>query len=390
MPNATRDGHAAGYLGKRDRSVDRRHVRVAVGDAARDFVRAKTASCARDLPPAVALALEPRVERAISLDLADVLDQIARRHDRNRLRASIHPPRLAQGIGGGKRMATGKPSVSLATIYQRCRRFFSSRSRRATRRRSRCPSRRCWSNSCKCRCARDQTSERSRAADGDAILEGHARRQRTFRHAQRAVERLGQATGASGSGDRSHDCCGRAEAVSAKIVPIPRLRKRSRRPIPRRPLLKSDSVPIADGQAAADFAATNRRPKPSRRLRTNSVSTFHRMERARPPLREFQPQAGRPFPTDVPSPIRRRVFHSKASQATSERSRATRQSRCRRTMAEPSLAADKPTNHVSRSKPILREPSPSSVERRSQGSAGRCARSNFRSRSLNRSSRAGA
>ena len=30
----------------------------------------------KDLPPAVALALEPRVERAISLDLADVLNRL--------------------------------------------------------------------------------------------------------------------------------------------------------------------------------------------------------------------------------------------------------------------------------------------------------------------------
>ena len=57
----------------------------------------------RDLPPAVALALEPRVERVISLDLADIAAQIPA--DYIKPIESIDGTRriLAEGVRGGKR-----------------------------------------------------------------------------------------------------------------------------------------------------------------------------------------------------------------------------------------------------------------------------------------------
>ena len=78
----------------------------------------------RDLPPAVALALEPRVERVISLDLADVAAQIP--GDYIKPIESIDGTRriLLKASEVEKGMATGKPSVSLATIYQQVPEIF--------------------------------------------------------------------------------------------------------------------------------------------------------------------------------------------------------------------------------------------------------------------------
>lgn len=78
----------------------------------------------RDLPPAVALALEPNVERVISFELADVLTELP---------AEFLKP--LESIDGSRRillkaaevekgMAKGKPSVSLGTIYQQVPEIF--------------------------------------------------------------------------------------------------------------------------------------------------------------------------------------------------------------------------------------------------------------------------
>ena len=78
----------------------------------------------RDLPPAVALALEPNVERVISLALADVLPQVP---------ADLVKP--IESIDGTRRilfkasemergMASGKPTVSLVAIFQQVPEIF--------------------------------------------------------------------------------------------------------------------------------------------------------------------------------------------------------------------------------------------------------------------------
>jgi predicted regulator of Ras-like GTPase activity (Roadblock/LC7/MglB family) len=78
----------------------------------------------RDLPPAVALALEPTVERVIALDLGDFAAQMPANY--------IKP---IESIDGTRRillkasevergMASGKPAVSLATIYQQVPEIF--------------------------------------------------------------------------------------------------------------------------------------------------------------------------------------------------------------------------------------------------------------------------
>ena len=78
----------------------------------------------RDLPPAVALALEPRVERVISLDLADIAAQIP--SDYIKPIESIDGTRriLLKASEVERGMATGKPAVSLATVYQQVPEIF--------------------------------------------------------------------------------------------------------------------------------------------------------------------------------------------------------------------------------------------------------------------------
>jgi len=78
----------------------------------------------RDLPPAVALALEPRVERVISLDLGDIAAQIP--SDYIKPFESVDGTRriLLKASEVEKGMASGKPTVSLATIYQQVPEIF--------------------------------------------------------------------------------------------------------------------------------------------------------------------------------------------------------------------------------------------------------------------------
>jgi len=78
----------------------------------------------RDLPPAVALALEPNVERVIAFELADVLTEMPA--DFLKPLESIDGSRriLLKAAEVEKGMAKGKPSVSLETIYQQVPEIF--------------------------------------------------------------------------------------------------------------------------------------------------------------------------------------------------------------------------------------------------------------------------
>jgi predicted regulator of Ras-like GTPase activity (Roadblock/LC7/MglB family) len=102
-------------------------VSTTVAPSSRSVPFASTPSAPRDLPPAVALALEPQVERVISLELGDVLTEM--------------PPGLVKPIESmdtsrrvllkasevEKGMATGKPTVSLASVYQQMPEIFIRR-----------------------------------------------------------------------------------------------------------------------------------------------------------------------------------------------------------------------------------------------------------------------
>jgi predicted regulator of Ras-like GTPase activity (Roadblock/LC7/MglB family) len=76
------------------------------------------------LPPSVALALQPKVERAISLQLGDILDQLPEGHVKPV--ESFDPAQriLLKASEIEKGMATGKPTVSLATIYEQVPEIF--------------------------------------------------------------------------------------------------------------------------------------------------------------------------------------------------------------------------------------------------------------------------
>jgi predicted regulator of Ras-like GTPase activity (Roadblock/LC7/MglB family) len=78
----------------------------------------------RDLPPAVALALEPRVERVISLDLADVVAGIPEGFVKTMSDADASRRVLLKASEVERGMASGKPAVSLATIYQQVPEIF--------------------------------------------------------------------------------------------------------------------------------------------------------------------------------------------------------------------------------------------------------------------------
>ena len=78
----------------------------------------------RDLPPAVALALEPKVERVISLELADVVAAIPPGHVKPLNEEDGQRRILVRASEVEKGMASGKPSVSLATIYDQVPEIF--------------------------------------------------------------------------------------------------------------------------------------------------------------------------------------------------------------------------------------------------------------------------
>jgi len=88
------------------------------------FEMAARSSAMGGLPPAVALALEPMVERVISLELADVAAQLPA--DYIKPIESIDGTRriLLKASEVERGMASGKPAVSLATIYQQVPEIF--------------------------------------------------------------------------------------------------------------------------------------------------------------------------------------------------------------------------------------------------------------------------
>jgi predicted regulator of Ras-like GTPase activity (Roadblock/LC7/MglB family) len=91
---------------------------AATGPRTVSFGPSAAASRAADIPPAVALALEPNVERTISLELADIVEQIpegfvrALEAGEGERRVLLKASELERG------MANGKPTVSLGSIYE--------------------------------------------------------------------------------------------------------------------------------------------------------------------------------------------------------------------------------------------------------------------------------
>lgn len=84
-------------------------------------------SAARDLPPAVALALAPQVERVISLELGDVLTEMPQGYVKPIESIDTTRRVLLNASEVEKGMASGKPSVSLATVYEQMPEIFIRR-----------------------------------------------------------------------------------------------------------------------------------------------------------------------------------------------------------------------------------------------------------------------
>ena len=78
----------------------------------------------QDLPPAIALALEPKVERAISLQLSEILEQVPFGYVKSE--ESFDPTRrvLLKAVELEKGMAQRNPSVALTSIYEQIPEIF--------------------------------------------------------------------------------------------------------------------------------------------------------------------------------------------------------------------------------------------------------------------------
>ena len=78
----------------------------------------------KDLPPAIALALEPKVERAISLQLSDIIEQVPVGYIKSE--ESFDPTRrvLLKAVEIEKGMAARNPSVALASVYEQIPEIF--------------------------------------------------------------------------------------------------------------------------------------------------------------------------------------------------------------------------------------------------------------------------
>jgi predicted regulator of Ras-like GTPase activity (Roadblock/LC7/MglB family) len=78
----------------------------------------------RDLPPAVALALEPRVERVLSLALSDVIGQMPEGYLKPRESFDATRRVLLKAADVEKGMASGRPRMAIATLYQQMPEIF--------------------------------------------------------------------------------------------------------------------------------------------------------------------------------------------------------------------------------------------------------------------------
>ncbi len=77
-----------------------------------------------DLPPAVALAIAPRVERTISLELADIVDHLPEGSLRPLEAGESNRRVLFKASELERGMANGRPTVSVASIYEQVPEIF--------------------------------------------------------------------------------------------------------------------------------------------------------------------------------------------------------------------------------------------------------------------------
>ena len=124
LPNMTRKVAASGplYVAPGAASVARSPLGTVPGAVGLDTTFASPRS--RELPAAVALALEPKAERAISLPLSDILDQLPSHYLKPRETFDSDRAILLKASDVEKGMASGRPTVLLAGIYEQVPEIF--------------------------------------------------------------------------------------------------------------------------------------------------------------------------------------------------------------------------------------------------------------------------
>ena len=94
------------------------------GSRSRMVAVGATARRSSDLPPAVALALEPRVERVLSVALSDVVDQMPQGYLKPRESFDTTRRVLLKAAEVEKGMASGRPTMPVAALYQQMPEIF--------------------------------------------------------------------------------------------------------------------------------------------------------------------------------------------------------------------------------------------------------------------------
>ncbi|MEO5720650.1 MAG: roadblock/LC7 domain-containing protein [Chthoniobacterales bacterium] len=120
MPNTTRTVGLQDAVG----NLDIRSTPTPAPRAAISFGGSSASAKSYDLPPAVALALEPRVERTISLQLQDVVSNMPEGLVRPLENAKATHSILLKASEVERGMAQGKPSVSVWTVFQQVPEVF--------------------------------------------------------------------------------------------------------------------------------------------------------------------------------------------------------------------------------------------------------------------------
>jgi hypothetical protein len=241
------------------------------------------ASRSRDLPRALAFALEPKVERAISLQLADFLDQVPADYIKpvEVIDATRCVALKASEIEKG--MADHKPSISLPSLYQQLPEIFLRSVPLTDPTRISLPYAKVLEQFKNTRVRTDQVRDQSIPQLDRPI------RKATLEDTERFATKI----------------------EPLETSPLP--------PVPVEPAT-AETIASAEPESVARETITSTTPKSTssppplpvislHRRQRRFPFIFRRMERVRPPLREFQPQAGRPFLPLYQRSLNWRGFH---------------------------------------------------------------------------------
>jgi hypothetical protein len=124
LPNMTRKVMAPGSFRPAGSAASIARTPPAPAVGAAGFAATPVPLRSRQLPTAVALAFEPKTERAISLPLSEILDQVPRGYIKPSESFDSDRTILLKASDIEKGMASGRPTVSLASIYEQVPEIF--------------------------------------------------------------------------------------------------------------------------------------------------------------------------------------------------------------------------------------------------------------------------